>query len=310
MKVFVTGGFGYLGNVLISRLLHEKHQVVCVDNLMYRQIPSMGFFQNPNFKFVEMDVTDFGSLRALVDREEPDFIIPLAAIVGAPACEKRKDLASKVNYLHVVTLADTGRKVVYPNTTSGFGATENGVCTEGTPMAPISHYGVTKCQAEDSVLNKNGVAFRLATVMGLSQRFRADLLVNDFTIRAKRDGFIVLFEKDFKRNFIHVRDVAKAFLHAMKNFDAMRGQAYNVGLSSANLSKLELCHKIKEFVPGFSIQCDEYAKDKDQRNYIVSNEKLEKTGWFPDKSLESSIQEVLHGYPVIEKQLQNLTNLN
>jgi nucleoside-diphosphate-sugar epimerase len=277
---------------------------------MYRQIPPLSFFSNPNFKFVEMDVANFTSLEKIVEKENPDFIIPLAAIVGAPACEKNKETASKVNFHHVKFLSDFGKKVLYPNSNSGYGATKDeAYCTEETPMNPISHYGVTKCQAEDSVIRNGGVAFRLATVMGLSQRFRADLLVNDFTIKAKKDGFIVLFEKHFKRNYIHVKDVSKAFIHAMNNYDDMKGQCYNVGLSSANLSKLELCHKIKEYVPNFSIQSDEYSKDKDQRNYIVSNEKLEKTGWFPDYSLDDAIKEIIHAYPVIEKQLQNLTNL-
>ena len=299
-RILVTGGAGYIGTVLIDSLLKrdDVEYVTCLDNLMYRQEGIFSFFSNKKFKFVKGDASDYRVLEKLVSNH--NVIIPLAAIVGFPACasDPNKAKAINANQLEmIVDMAAWDTKLICPNSNSGYGVGEKDqFCTEETPLNPISVYGVTKCEGERHVLKYGGVSLRLATVFGTSYRFRRDLLVNDFVLRAKNDGFIVLFEAHFKRNFIHIRDVVKAFHHCMDNYDSMKGQAYNVGLSTANLSKLELCEKIKEYVPRFVIKTDDFAKDLDQRNYIVSNEKIEKTGWSPDWSLDDGIKELLNAY--------------
>jgi nucleoside-diphosphate-sugar epimerase len=246
--------------------------------------------------------------------QEADVIIPLACIVGMPACKKYPELTVATNqeaieWLTKVTFSD--QKIIFPTTNSGYGIGQEGIyCTEETPLTPISLYGVTKVQAEKALLNNgNAVTFRLATVFGMSPRMRLDLLVNDFTYKAYKDNYIVLFESHFKRNFIHIRDVAKTFVFAIKNFDKMKGQTYNVGLSSANISKKELCETIKTFIPDFYIAESEINKDPDKRNYIVSNDKLEALGWYPEYNLKTGIAELLKAYPIIENSNNNFTNL-
>jgi nucleoside-diphosphate-sugar epimerase len=299
-RILVTGGAGYIGTVLIDSLLKrdDVEYVTCLDNLMYRQEGLFSFFSNPKFRFVKGDASDYNVLEKLVPNH--NIVIPLAAIVGFPACaaEPNKARAINANQLEmIVDIAAWDTKIICPNSNSGYGVgAKDQFCTEETPLNPISVYGVTKCEGEKHVLKYGGISLRLATVFGTSYRFRRDLLVNDFVLRAKNDGFIVLFEAHFKRNFIHVRDVVKAFNHCVDNYDSMKGQAYNVGLSTANLSKLELCEKIKEQVPKFVIKTDDFTKDLDQRNYIVSNEKIERTGWMPDWTLEAGIKELLNAY--------------
>jgi nucleoside-diphosphate-sugar epimerase len=226
--------------------------------------------------------------------------------VGAPLCDQKPMEAQTINCDAVKMIVDLSRpdqKVIYPNTNSGYGVGESGVfCTEESPLNPISIYGKVKVEAEKYVLaSARGVTFRLATVFGVSPRMRVDLLVNDFTYRAVTDRFVVLFEAHFKRNYIHVRDVSRAFLHAIQNFDAMRGEAYNVGLSSANLSKMELCLEIKKQVPAFTIMEAAVGKDPDQRNYIVSNEKIEKTGYQPQVDMQKGIAELIRGYQIVRR---------
>jgi nucleoside-diphosphate-sugar epimerase len=243
-------------------------------------------------------------MQRLVDGQ--DVLIPLAALVGAPLCARDPDNACAVNLGAVellLQLRDPAQRVIYPNTNSGYGLGQGeSFCTEDTPLQPISVYGRTKCQAEQAVLSAgNAVTFRLATVFGVSPRMRLDLLVNDFTYRAATDGFVVLFEAHFKRNYVHVRDVARTFLHAIDNFETMRDEPYNVGLSDANLSKQELCERIQRYVPSFYFVEAALGEDPDKRNYVVSNAKIEATGFRPRYSLDDGIGELLKAYQVVRR---------
>ncbi len=315
MNILITGGAGYIGTAMIDFMFSQGYpetRIRVIDNLMYKQDGLAALLgKYPNLEFYYGDVRDPGLLTQ--HAEWSDVIIPLAAIVGMPACEMDKSGAKEINQFQIVQLAEycnrTGKKILYPNTNSGYGIGSGSLlCTEETPLTPISTYGKTKCAAEKAVLDSGGIAFRLATVFGVSPRMRLDLLVNDFTYKAVTDGYVVLFEKDFKRNYIHVRDVAHAFCHMIREYKKYQGQVFNVGLSSANLSKWELCQKIKEQVPCFSIQVDEISKDPDQRNYIVSNEKLERSGWQPQVTLEEGISELIRAYKVISRVSKRYAN--
>ncbi len=311
-KVLVTGGAGYIGSVLVDSLINRKYDVTVVDNLMYKQTSLTQYCHLPNFKFVKGDVREWDKMKSLV--EEADIIIPLACIVGMPACKKYPELTQDTNQVAIEWLARNTRndqKIIFPTTNSGYGIGQDGIhCTEETPLKPISLYGVTKVKAEEALLQKgNAVTFRLATVFGMSPRMRLDLLVNDFTYKAFKDKYIVLFESHFKRNFIHIRDVVGAFLFAIDNFDKMKGEPFNVGLSTANISKKELCETIKKFIPDFYISESEINEDPDKRNYIVSNDKLEALGWKPEYSLEEGVKELLKAYPIIDASNNNFTNL-
>lgn len=311
VKVLISGGAGYIGSVLTEQLLEKGHEVVIYDNLLYRQDSIAYMCHNPRLTFIHGDVKDHASLHKQIQKS--DVIIPLAAIVGAPACDKDKQLATNVNYTHVAYISQNtskSQRIILPNTNSGYGVNENGICTEESPLNPISHYGMTKVQAETCLLSAgNGISLRLATVFGISPRMRIDLLVNDFTHKAIHDGYIVLFEKNFKRNYIHIRDVVSAFMFMLDHYDEANGQVFNVGLSNANISKWELCQKIKEQIPNFSIQVDEFTKDPDQRDYIVSNEKIEKMGWEPVFSLDDGIRELIEGYKILIHSNRKYTNL-
>lgn len=305
MKILVTGGAGYLGSVLVPTLLVEGHSVTVVDNFMYQQNSLMDCCHHSGLSVIRGDARD----QKLMDKalEGADLIIPLACLTGAPLCDRDPVAAQTVNRDAVKMLVERRdprrQKIIFPTTNSGYGVGQTGVhCTEESPLKPISLYGRLKVEAEQAVLGGgNSLTFRLATVFGISPRMRLDLLVNDFVYRAVTDRFVVLFQAHFKRNYIHVRDVAGAFLHAMKNFDSMKGQAYNVGLSDANLSKKELCEEIKKQVPGFYFTEAEVGTDPDQRNYIVSNEKIERTGFRPKVSLQAGIEELIKGYQVIRR---------
>lgn len=302
-RILITGGAGYIGSILTPLLLRSGYQVTVVDNLMYKQTTLLDCFGDPNFTFIKGDVSNESLMKPLLD--EADVIIPLAAIVGAPACAMSPGLTKLVNYDAVkIILANTTerQKILFPNTNSGYGIGESGKhCTEESPLNPVSLYGKLKVEIEKELLDsKRAVCFRLATVFGVSPRMRLDLLVNDFTYRAVHDKSVVLFEQHFKRNYIHVRDVAAAFLFGMQNYERMRGQAFNVGLSDANLSKRELCETIKKFVPGLYIHNAEIGEDPDKRDYIVSNEKLEKLGWKPQHTLEAGIRELISAYRIIK----------
>jgi nucleoside-diphosphate-sugar epimerase len=299
LHVLVTGGAGYLGSVLCERLLATGYGVTTVDDIMYQQRSLLHLCANPHFDFVLGDVRDKELMRRLV--KEADVLIPLAAVVGAPACDRDPSLARSVN-LEAVRLLNGLRSseqmVIYPTTNSGYG-TQSGdlFCTEATPMEPITLYGQTKTQAEAELLGTpNVITLRLATVFGMSPRMRLDLLVNHFVYAAVTEGYIVIFEKDFKRNYIHIRDVADCFVHCIENFKRMAGRPYNVGLDAANLSKEELALKIKEYVPNLYIHFAEVGSDPDKRNYIVSNQRLREAGFEARRSLDEGIRELLKGY--------------
>lgn len=303
MRILVTGGSGYIGSMLVPRLLEQGYEVVVLDNFMFSQTSLLGLCHNPELRIVAGDVRDEDTVMRAV--KGADFIIPLAAIVGAPACSKDWIAAESTNVgaIRILTRCRSPeQKIIYPCTNSGYGiGKENIHCTEETLMRPVSLYGKEKVEAEGIILDAgNSISLRLATVFGASPFMRTDLLVNNFVYRAITDGFVVLFEGYFKRNYIHVRDVAKAFLHCIKHFDEMKGEAYNVGLSDANVSKLELCQEIKKQVPDFYFVEAEVGKDVDQRNYIVSNAKIEATGYKPDYSLQEGIAELIKGYQIIK----------
>jgi len=303
-RVLVTGGAGYLGSVLVPRLLEQGYAVTVVDNFLYGQTSLADCCSHPGFEIVRGDARDESLLRRVL--KHVDVVIPLAAIVGMPACERDRTAAETINLEAVrllLRLRSSDQRIVFPTTNSGYGIGEAGIhCTEDTPLRPISLYATTKVDAERAVLDAGGaVTLRLATVFGMSPRMRLDLLVNDFVYRAVTDRTVVLFEARAKRNFLHVRDVAAAFLHGLKHFDAMQGEPYNVGLSDANLSKLELCKKIQEHVPGFVFLEAPIGEDPDKRDYIVSNEKIERTGFVPSFSLDMGIRELLKGYRIIHR---------
>lgn len=309
-KILITGGAGYLGSVLVPGLLKFGHSIIVIDNFLYNQSSLLDCVKYPNFKIIRGDVRDEKLIAENI--EKVDFIIPLAAIVGMPACDRDPILAETTNLGAVKTILKFRRpnqKIIFPNTNSGYGVGHGDLfCDENMSLNPISIYGKTKVEAERLILESgNSIAFRLATVFGVSPRMRVDLLVNDFVYRAVTDRFVVLFEANFKRNYIHIRDVARAFIHAIDNFEAMKGQAYNVGLSNANLSKRELCEKIKEQVPEFVFIESEIGKDPDKRNYIVSNAKIERAGFEPQVSIEEGIKELIKGYQIIKKN--NFSNV-
>jgi nucleoside-diphosphate-sugar epimerase len=302
MRVLITGGAGYIGSILVPSLLERGHDVTVLDTFSRGTTELAHCCRFASFNPVRADARDERVLDELVPRA--DIIVPLAALVGAPLCKEDPIAARTTNLDAVVSLlkrVGKGQMVIYPTTNSGYGVGEPGVlCTETTPLRPVSLYGVTKVEAENAVLaNGNGVTLRLATVFGVSPRMRIDLLVNDFTWRAVTDRAVVIFEGHFKRNYIHIRDVVKGFEHAIANFDSMRGQAYNLGLSDANLSKLELCAVIQKQVPGFVFLEAPIGEDPDKRDYIVSNEKIERTGWKPDWPLEAGIAELIRGYRML-----------
>ena len=297
--ILVTGGGGYIGAVLVPELLAAGHSVTVLDNFLYRQTPFNAVCIHPNFAIINGDARDESLVAGLV--RAADLVLPLAALVGAPVCDRDPAgaVSTNVDAVSLLTgLMSPSQQMVFPNTNSGYGIGEkDAVCTEESPLRPISLYGRTKVEAEAIALaHGNSVCFRLATVFGMSPRMRTDLLVNDFVHRAVIEEPLVLFEGHFRRNFIHVRDVAQAFLHAIDHFDAMRGQAFNVGLSDANLSKLELCERIREHLPGFAFSEAPIGEDPDKRDYVVSNEKIEATGFRPRTSLDDGIAELRKGY--------------
>jgi len=306
MKILITGGAGYIGNILTPLLLQDNFKVTVFDNLIHRQHGIMENCSNPNFRFIYGDVRVEDVYRKII--QEHDVIVNLAAYVGMPLCDRFPIETKQVNQESAEFLAKTvspNQLIVHANTNSGYGLGKHVggqavYCTEETLLNPISLYGKTKCAAERAIMEKgNNTTFRLATVMGVSRKMRMDLMVNDFTYRAWNDKYIVLFESGFLRNFVHVRDVANAICMVMMN-DMFKGNVFNLGNSSANVNKRQLCEAIKKHVPDLYISESEINKDPDQRNYIVSNEKLEKAGWSPKFSLDDSIREIIMSCPIIK----------
>jgi nucleoside-diphosphate-sugar epimerase len=301
-KILVTGGAGYIGAILVPVLLDSGYEVIVVDNFMYGENSLASSCAHPNFRVVRGDVRIMDIMLPLL--KEADIIIPLAALVGAPACDRDPVTATTVNRDAVVELLRNASKeqaFLVPITNSGYGVGEPGkLCTEESPLRPVSRYGRDKVELERIIMDRgNAISFRLATVFGMSPRMRIDLLVNDFTYRAVTDRCIVLFESQMKRNYIHVRDVARAFLHGLAEFHRLRDEVYNVGLSDANLSKLELCERIQQKIPSLTILEAPTGSDPDKRDYIVSNAKIEATGYKPIYSLDDGICELLKGYTMI-----------
>jgi len=306
LQVLVTGGAGYLGAVLVPELLAAGHKVTVLDNFMYRQNSLAQVCHLANFEVVAGDARQAQVLRPLVERA--DLVIPLAALVGAPLCAKDPLAATSTNRDAVATLVkmlSSEQRVILPTTNSGYGVGEKGKrCTEKSPLRPVSLYGRDKVAAEKLALaHGNAVSLRLATVFGMSPRMRIDLLVNDFVYRAVHDRSVVLFEGHFRRNYLHIRDVARAFLHAIDKFEVMKGEPYNVGLSDANLSKRRLCERIKLQIPEFTYLEAAVGADPDKRDYIVSNAKIERTGFKPVFSLDDGIRELIKGYRMIRNTL-------
>jgi nucleoside-diphosphate-sugar epimerase len=298
MNVLVTGGAGYIGSVLVSKLLSRGFNVTVLDNLMYNQTSLNHVCHNKNFRFYRGDVRVKGDILPIL--KQADAIIPLAALVGAPLCDRDPINATTTNKDAIFMMMDYISKdqlVIMPTTNSAYGSGDN--CTEESELKPISRYAIDKVEVEKRLMDHtNAISLRLATVFGMSPRMRTDLLVNDMTYRAVKDNFVVLFESHFKRNYIHVRDVVDAFNWSLYNSD-MRGQIYNVGLSSANVSKRELCETIKKYIPRFEIIDAPIGADKDQRNYIVSNAKIEALGFKPKHSLDDGIQELIKGFSMM-----------
>jgi nucleoside-diphosphate-sugar epimerase len=308
--VLITGGAGYLGSILTGRLLAAGQRVTVLDNLLFRQQSLLEYCANPNFDFVYGDCRDEQLLQEVI--RSVDAIIPLAAIVGFPACRRDPISAQTINFDAIALidrLRSADQRVVYPTTNSGYGTTSGDMyCTEETPLEPVSLYGRTKVDAEKLLLDSGtAVTLRLATVFGMAPRMRIDLLVNDFTYQAVTNGSIIVFQKDFKRNFVHIRDVADCFAFCLEHYDEMKGEPFNVGLNEANLSKEELALKIKEQVPDFYIHYAEIGDDPDKRNYIVSNDKINARGFHAQRTVEDGIRELIVGYRILSRR--DCTNL-
>ncbi|MEM2908863.1 MAG: NAD(P)-dependent oxidoreductase [Candidatus Bilamarchaeaceae archaeon] len=301
VSVLVTGGSGYLGSVLVEMLVQRGFRVTVVDNLSYAQNTLFNLFHTKKLEFIYGDVTNEKLIANLLSQRNFDFVFPLAAIVGFPISEQKPEITWLVNHQAIVNLLkhrNKGEKIIFPNTNSGYGTTTGETyCTEESPLNPISTYGKSKAEAEKAIMAAGGaISFRLATLFGFSPRMRTDLLVNDFVLKAINEKSIVLFERAFKRNFLHVRDAARGFLWAMVRWEKMKNNIFNLGHPDYNLSKEELCLLIKKKIPEFNIFYAEIGQDPDKRNYIVSTEKIQKTGFVYKYSLEDGIEELIKGY--------------
>jgi nucleoside-diphosphate-sugar epimerase len=304
MKILVTGAAGYIGSVMVPELLKRGDEVIAVDSFMYNQTSLLECCCEERLTVIRGDARDRKLLSGLM--RDVDIIIPLACLTGAPLCAKDPVAARTTNLdaiKMILELRSKEQRIVFPTTNSGYGIGQKGkFCDENTPLNPVSLYGQLKTEAEKAILDAgNSITLRLATVFGASPRMRLDLLVNDFTYRAVYDRFIVLFEAHFKRNYIHIRDIAGVFIHCIDKFDVMKNEPYNVGLSDCNISKRRLCEEIKKQVPEFHIVESEIGKDPDKRDYIVSNEKIESTGFTPKFTLQHGISELIKAYQIVKR---------
>ena len=305
-NILITGGAGYIGSIFVPELINLGHNVTVIDNFCFKQTSLNHLCNHKNFSVINGDVRDRNLISKLL--KSNDVIFPLAALVGAPLCKKKPEEAKSVNCDSIINMLkdlSKDQQVIMPTTNSAYGTgDENNLCDENSPLKPISQYASDKVEVEKELMSReNSISLRLATVFGMSPRMRLDLLVNDFTYRAVYDGALVLFEGHFKRNYIHVRDVSRAFIHALNNFSSMKSNVFNIGLSDANLSKIELCEEIKKVIKNFYFIEAGNQKDPDQRNYVVSNEKIEKTNFNPLYKLPEGIKELVKGYRMIKNSI-------
>ena len=309
-SILITGGAGYIGSTLVPDLLSKNYNVTVVDNFMYKQTSLASSIRHKNFSLVFGDVRDESLMKSLTAKA--DVVIPLAAIVGAPACDKDPIAAQTINKDSILSLLkniSSNQQIIMPTTNSAYGSGDkNNFCDESSPLNPLSLYAKDKVVVEESLMqHENSTSFRLATVFGISPRMRLDLLVNNFAYRAIADGFVVVFEGHFKRNYIHVLDVVQAFNLALEHPDKFKGEIFNVGLSEANISKLELCEEIQKIIPSFTYLEAALGKDPDQRNYVVSNEKIEAQGFSPQVTLSAGLKELIKGLKMFDhKQFTNI----
>ena len=307
-KILITGGGGYVGSVLCTTLIDLGFKVTVVDLMKYDKGSLNHLYYHKNFELIKKDVRNIKLMKKLIKKNE--YVIPLAALVGAPLCDKNKKDAISVNHKSIkslVSLCSTKNKIIFLTTNSGYGIGEkNKFCDENSPLKPISLYGRTKCDAENEVLkSKNFICFRLATVFGFSYRMRTDLLVNNFVNKSVRTNKLKIFEPHFRRNFIHIRDVVQGVVYAINNFNKLKSNIYNLGLSSANISKLMLAKKIRKQIKKLQIQIIKNKKDPDKRDYFVSNRKIEKKGFKAKVSLEDGIKELITLFNTDDKNIIN-----
>ena len=307
-KILITGGAGYIGQVLTPMLLEKGYQVVIIDKSIFGQKP---YEDKKNFKFINGDVRDYTLIKKILEGNNFDVVIPLAALVGAPICSKFVSEAEEINYKSCNFLFDNldkSTKIILPVSNSGYGIAEHDKpCTEESPLNPISVYGVTKVKSENSLIKRgNYISLRLATIFGMSPRMRLDLLVNNFVYDAITKKYLEIFEGKFKRNYVHIKDVARAFIFCIENFDKLKNNIFNFGLEDVNLTKIELAENIKKHVEGFNYVLNEFGHDPDKRDYIVSNQKILKTGFEFQYSLDRGIKELVDGIQKLEKG--NYTN--
>jgi nucleoside-diphosphate-sugar epimerase len=298
MNILITGGAGYIGSVLVPNLLSQGHSVTVIDNFMYKQTSLAASIRDKKLKLVFGDVRDESLMKQHLAKA--DAVIPLAAIVGAPACDRDPISAQSINKDSILWLLkhlSSSQRIIMPTTNSAYGSGgENNFCDENSPLNPLSLYARDKVTVEKALMElSNATSFRLATVFGISPRMRLDLLVNNFTYRAITDGFVVVFEGHFKRNYVHVLDVIQAFNLALDSEKDFKGEIFNVGLTQANISKIDLCREIQLIIPSFTYSEAPMGKDPDQRNYIVSNQKIERLGFKPEVTLQSGLRELVKG---------------
>ena len=307
-KILITGGGGYIGSMLSTELINLGYQVTVIDVLKYDKGSLDHLYFNTNFFFINDDVGNISILKKQI--KEHDFIIPLAALVGAPLCEKNKKDAIAINFGSIKTILNNlndKKKLIYLTTNSGYGIGEkNKYCDENSTLKPISLYGQTKCDAENEVKKfKNTISFRLATVFGASYRMRSDLLVNNFVQKAVNQNFIDVYEPNYRRNFIHIKDVVRGIVFSIKNFDKLKSNVYNLGLSSANITKIDLVKKIKKQLKTLKIRIIKNKSDPDKRDYFVSNKKIEKKGFVAKISLDQGISELIQVFRNNKKKIIN-----